>query len=141
MTDDSKGDVPPPTVAVGAVVKSSGALLLVRRAEDPEAGRWSLPGGKVEAGEPLAAAVERELREETGLAGRCGALVGWAERIGTTHHFVILDFEVPLEAEAVPEPVAGGDAADVAWVALGDVATRDLVTGLASFLRGHGVIP
>src|SRR5690606_15457197 len=56
-----------PQVCVGAVVMHDGALLLVQRAHDPEAGSWSLPGGRVEPGEPLWEAVVREVREETSL--------------------------------------------------------------------------
>jgi ADP-ribose pyrophosphatase YjhB (NUDIX family) len=83
--------------------------------------------------------VERELREETGLSVRCGALLGWVERISSAHHYVILDFVVhPVEDTASPQ--AGGDAAAAAWVALGDVTRLDLVDGLEDFLRTHGVL-
>jgi 8-oxo-dGTP diphosphatase len=127
-----------PEVAVGAVAVRDGALLLVRRATAPERGRWSLPGGRVEQGEAVADAVERELLEETGLRGRCGELVGWAERRGEDHHFVILDFAAAVEDSRPPR--AGTDAAAARWVELSDVAGLDLVEGLAEFLRVHGVL-
>ena len=127
-----------PVVAVGAIVVVEDRLLLVRRGRGPAAGEWSVPGGRVELGETLAEAVVRELAEETGLEGVCGGLVGWVERIGERHHFVILDFAVTLLDDAVP--VAGDDAAEVEWVPLADVAERHLVEGLAEFLHQHGVI-
>lgn len=127
-----------PEVCVGAVVLADDRLLLVRRGRGAAQGRWSIPGGRVEPGETLAEAVVRELREETGVEGACGGLVGWAERITATHHFVIFDFwAVPL---GDGDPVAGDDAAEAAWVALGDVAQLPLVDGLAEFLADHGVI-
>lgn len=129
---------PRPEVCVGAVVVIEDRILLVRRGRGPAAGEWSVPGGRVEAGETLAEALLRELREETGLEGVCGSLVGWVERIADDHHFVILDFWVTLLDDR--EPHAGDDAAEVAWVPLADVAERPLVDGLAEFLHQHGVI-
>jgi ADP-ribose pyrophosphatase YjhB (NUDIX family) len=128
-----------PVVAVGGVAVVGGALLLVQRATDPQAGRWTIPGGRVEAGEPLANAVERELLEETGLRVRCGSLLGWAERTGPGYHFVILDFTVEVSEHAL-EPEAGGDAAAAAWIALEEVPDVSLVEGLEEFLRSHGVL-
>src|SRR5205814_5606952 len=111
-----RGGLMRPEVCVGAVVvDDENRLLLIRRGHGPAQGEWSVPGGRVEAGELLAEAVVRELAEETGLEGVCGELIGWVERVGDGHHFVILDFGVTLlDPEA--EPVAGDDAAEAAWV-------------------------
>ena len=128
-----------PEVGVGAVVVEDGRLLLIRRGHGPAQGEWSVPGGRVEAGELLAEAVVRELAEETGLEGVCGELIGWVERLGEDHHFVILDFAVTLlEPEA--EPVAGDDAEEAAWVPLHEVADFQLVEGLAEFLHDNAII-
>lgn len=127
-----------PVLGVGAVVVDHDRLLLVRRGRAPAKGEWSVPGGKVEHGEALMEAVTRELREETGLEGVCGALLGWAERIDEDAHYVILDFEVTLVGD--DQPTAGDDAAEVAWVELHDVAELPLVEGLAELLSDNGVI-
>jgi 8-oxo-dGTP diphosphatase len=128
-----------PEICVGAVAVHDDCLLLVRRGRGPAAGEWAVPGGRVERGELLAEAVVRELREETGLEAVCGQLVGWVERLGDDHHFVILDFDVTVLDPTV-EPAAGDDAAEVAWVPLTDVADYRLVDGLAEFLHEHGIL-
>ena len=102
-----------PLVCVGAIALDGDRLLLVKRGRPPAAGRWSVPGGRVEAGETLAEAVQRELMEETGLEGVCDEFVGWVERIGTGHHYVILDFGVTILSSA--RPTAGDDADQAAW--------------------------
>jgi 8-oxo-dGTP diphosphatase len=129
-----------PELCVGAVVVTDGQLLLIRRGHGPAAGEWSVPGGRVEGGELLAEAVVRELREETGLEGVCGDLLGWAERVDDEGgpHFVILDFEAFVLDPT--EPRAGDDAAEAAWVALDEVTDRRLVDGLAEFLHEHGIL-
>jgi 8-oxo-dGTP diphosphatase len=127
-----------PEVCVGAVAVDERQILMVRRGRGPAAGAWSVPGGRVELGETLAEAVVRELREETGLEGVCGSLVGWAERIGAGYHFVILDFWVTIVAG--DKPAAASDAAEAAWVPLEQVATLTLAEGLAEFLHDHGIL-
>lgn len=131
-----------PELCVGIVAVRDDALLMIRRGREPGRGRWSLPGGRVEAGETMPEAVVRELHEETGLVGLCGGLVGWVERIGDRpepYHYAILDFEVTVIDDA--EPVAGDDAAAARWIPLHEVAEMDLVAGLAEFLAENDIIP
>jgi 8-oxo-dGTP diphosphatase len=127
-----------PEVCVGGIAVNDGCLLMIRRGHGPAGGRWSVPGGRIEAGETAAEAVVREVGEETGLAVVCGPFVGWAEIISDEGHFVVLDFEVtPLDL-ADPEP--GDDAAEAAWIELHEVSELRLVDGLAEFLADHDVI-
>jgi ADP-ribose pyrophosphatase YjhB (NUDIX family) len=131
-----------PEVAVGAVALSPDGLLLVRRGHGPAAGTWSVPGGRVHEGETLHEAVVREVAEETGLQVAVDRFLGWVERRDDgppTTHFVILDFVViPLDPETVP--VAGDDAAEVAWVPVADLADYRLVPGLLDFLEESGAL-
>jgi 8-oxo-dGTP diphosphatase len=129
-----------PEVAVGALAVDHGRLLCVRRGHGPGAGLWSLPGGRVEAGESLHEALVREVFEETGLEVVVDGFVGYVERMGDGYHFVILDFGVTLlDGEA--DPVAGDDAAEAVWVPFNDLGDLRLVDGLYEFLRDHDVLP
>ena len=127
-----------PELCVGAVAVDHGLLLLGKRGTDPGKGLWSLPGGRVESGESVVAAVVREFEEETGLEGVCGSFVGWVERMGVDYHFVVMDFLVTVLDTG--EPVAGGDALDARWVAFEELASLDLVDGLPDFLVEHGLL-
>ena len=127
-------------VCVGAVIVQDNCLLLVRRGHGPAAGEWSVPGGRVEWGETLAEAVVREVQEETALDVVCDELIGWVERIGPDHHFVIFDFSATPVGPPDSVAKAGEDAAEVAWVPLSDLADLRLVEGLTEFLADHGVI-
>ncbi|MBI4003223.1 MAG: NUDIX hydrolase [Nitrospira defluvii] len=73
-TKAQKGSLPAITVtpvaaAIGVVLRG-GEVLLVRRANKPDAGKWGFPGGKIEPGEPLQAAAARGVAKETGLVVR-----------------------------------------------------------------------
>jgi 8-oxo-dGTP diphosphatase len=127
---------PRPEVAVGAVVVRDRRLLLIERGRGVNVGLWSLPGGRVEPAETLAAAVRRELREETGLLAHVGPLCGIAERISDQAHYVILDFW----ADADGTPIAGDDAAGVTWADRADLDRLQLVDGLVDFLAAHHVL-
>lgn len=110
------------TLAVGAVLlRKDGAVLLVRRARPPAMGTWTLPGGKVEAGETPEQAVVREVREETGLSVTVVALVETVDLAREGFSYRILDYLCALGERA--EPRARDDIDDVRWVLPDDMAS------------------
>ena len=125
---------------VGAIVRDpAGRLLLVRRANPPAQGLWSIPGGRVEPGESAHEAVVRELVEETGLSGTVQREVGTVERAapgGGT--YVIRDFLVHVESSG--EPIAGDDAADAAWFTPDELDALATSPGLVEALAGWGLL-
>ena len=118
----------------GLAYDASGRLLLVLRANDPGRGRWSVPGGRVEAGEDDAAAVIREMREETGLDVRPGRLIGRVAR----GPYTIADYACAVVGGTLR---AGDDALDARWCAAADLAALPLVDGLVETLATWGALP
>lgn len=107
-----------PRLGVSVLLRDAGRVLLVLRANDPYAGYWSLPGGRVEFGEPLGEAAARECLEETGLVATIGAEVGVFEILepapgaAASAHFVIVTFAASRASGTL---AAGDDAADAAF--------------------------
>jgi 8-oxo-dGTP diphosphatase len=128
---------------VGAIVHDdAGRLLLVRRLNPPAAGTWSLPGGRVEAGEDDVTAVAREVAEETGLLVDVGRLVGTVERDGPAGRlYVIRDYACRLDPTSPTEPVAADDADGVTWVDRDALAALPLAPLLHETLHGWDVLP
>jgi 8-oxo-dGTP diphosphatase len=116
-----------PIVAVGAVIVDAGRVLLVRRGQEPLKGEWSLPGGAVESGETLAAALAREVREETCLDVVVGAIVEVLESIRrdadgrAEYHYIIIDYACRVRSGTSKAAACGSDAVDVAWVPIADL--------------------
>ncbi|MFO7784835.1 MAG: NUDIX hydrolase [Thermodesulfobacteriota bacterium] len=87
-----------PILGVAGVVFQGDAVLLARRAREPALGEWSLPGGVVELGESMAAALEREFLEEASVRIRVEGLVHLVERVirdregRIQYHYVIADY-------------------------------------------------
>jgi 8-oxo-dGTP diphosphatase len=126
---------------VGAVVRDdAGRLLLIRRGHEPSRGLWSLPGGRVEPGETLEAAVVREVREETGLDVRAGAPVGSVLIPAGAVVYDVTDFAcTPLDPAVLP--AAGDDADDVAWVDATALDALACTPRLVETLHEWGVLP
>jgi len=107
-----------PIVGVGAVIVKDDRVVLVKRGAPPLQGEWSLPGGVVEVGETLRAAVQREALEETGLTVQAGEVLEVLDRIipgdngKTQYHYVLIDFLCRITGGQL---LAGGDAAEVTW--------------------------
>jgi 8-oxo-dGTP diphosphatase len=87
-----------PLVGVGAVVVRDGKILLIKRAFEPGAGKWSVPGGLVELGEKLSEACAREAEEETGLKVEILELINVFDMIDNDeagkakYHYVLVEF-------------------------------------------------
>lgn len=122
-----------PIVAAIATVFEQGHVLLVRRANPPDAGRWGFPGGKVNLGESLEEAAIRELAEETGIQAT-------AERVYTAvdafdhdedgilcHHYVLV---AVLCSRISGNTLAGDDALEARWFPVDQLGTADLALSL-----------
>jgi 8-oxo-dGTP diphosphatase len=127
-----------PIVGVGAVVLDGDRVLLVRRANEPLKGEWSVPGGAVDAGETLRAAIIREVREETGLDVDPGPIVDVLDRIRlepdgrARFHYVLVDFLCRVVAGTLR---CGTDAADAEWVAVDALDRYDVSESAVAVIR------
>jgi ADP-ribose pyrophosphatase YjhB (NUDIX family) len=131
----------PVVPCVGAVVHdAAGRLLLIRRGREPSRGLWSVPGGRVEPGETNEQAVEREVREETGLTVRAGAPVGHVTIPAADVVFDVVDFACTL-VHPDEQPVPGDDADAVLFADAATLATLECTPNLLATLRGWGVLP
>lgn len=101
-------------VAVGVILDDQRNILLTRRAPDAHQGDlWEFPGGKIEQGESLLDALQRELREELGIVvGRTSALLQVRHDYGDKS--VLLDVQVVWDFAGQARPLEGQP---MAWVA------------------------
>ena len=117
--------------AVVAVVKNDeGNVLLTKRAIPPYLGKWVMPGGKVDLGEPITSALKREVREEVGLEIHVEGLIDIYEIVPSndhTEHYVILYY--------LASPKSGdltlnkGEVSEVTWADREAVSRMDIPNG------------
>ncbi|MDO5735876.1 MAG: NUDIX domain-containing protein [Propionibacteriaceae bacterium] len=123
--------------ASAVIIDGEGRVLLVKRGKEPQKGRWSVPGGSVEAGETLEEAAAREAREETGLEVTVGReLWSLSTPTGDGRMYEIHDFEAAVIGGDL---AAGDDADDVRWVAPAEFKDMLLTVGLVDYLRRAGI--
>ena len=114
-----------PIVGVGAVIFDGDRVLLVKRGHEPLMGAWNLPGGAVEVGETLDAALAREVLEETGLSVEVGPVVEVLDSVRfdadgrVEYHFVIVDYLCRVFAGFA---ASGSDAQAVRWAPVAGLA-------------------
>jgi 8-oxo-dGTP diphosphatase len=118
-TSDDRRYPKRPILGVGALIIRGQEILLIERGREPLKGQWSLPGGVLEAGELLEAAVKREVREETDLDVEPVLIAEVFERImrdgegRPEYHYVLIDYLCRVQSG---EPRPGDDCSAVAWV-------------------------
>jgi 8-oxo-dGTP diphosphatase len=139
MTEATGGRTYPtrPYLAVSAAIFRDGKVLIVRRGRAPAKGIYTLPGGGVELGETLEAAVIREVREETSLDIEPLALAGYRQLIARDangkieRHFVILPFAARWLAGEIS---LNEELAEANWLLPSQLAGLDTTDGLADIV-------
>ena len=130
----SERDPRRPIPAVIAVVVRGDEVILVRRANPPDAGLWGFPGGKIELGERLDQAAVRELYEETGVVARAVEVFTAVDAVQLTsnasvgHHYVLV---AVLCQWVSGDPVAADDALEARWFDLKSLLAADTVKSFA----------
>ncbi|WP_271086060.1 NUDIX domain-containing protein [Brevundimonas sp. NIBR11] len=106
-----------PVPAVGVVCLKGDEVLLIRRGKPPRMGEWSLPGGRIEAGERAVDAALRELGEETGITARIIGLIDVVDGIfpEAGRHYVLIDYVAEWTGGV---PIAADDAAEAAFMSV-----------------------
>ena len=117
-----------PKVAATTIVQWNEKVLMIRRANEPGLGLWSLPGGYVDRGELVEAAAAREVLEETGLKVNVTALVG-----------VFSEVRHPVILVAYDSQIAGGDLKPGTEVTEMDFFSLEHLPPLA-FPRDHEIL-
>jgi len=132
-----------PVLGASALVRNGDRVLLIQRGRAPDAGLWSLPGGRVEAGERLEDAAIREILEETGVAIDGLQQIDMVEIIrhdaaGTlTAHFVLVVFAGRYVSGT---PRAGDDAAAAAWFRGDEMGRLDMTEHTRLLMTSRGFL-
>lgn len=133
-----------PLIGVGAVVQLNDRILLIRRANDPGRGLWSIPGGLVEVGETLRDAAKREVEEETGVTVKIGDLLDVIENIvcdesgRVKFHYILVDFKAePLSGNIEITP--SSEALEAGWFTPEEIRELPLTQTARRLLRKLGI--
>ena len=128
-----------PKVAVIGLVLHEDRALLIQRAVDPAKGKWSLPGGYMDAGEMPEEALRRELLEEVGLKAAIGELIDIFPMAGDegARVGIVLAFRAEPRASAAI-PYAADDAQDAGWFRAEEIPADLAFESTRTLLEGWG---
>ncbi len=118
------------TAVVAVVQNQDGGILLTKRAIPPYLGKWVMPGGKIDLGEPITAALKREVLEEVGLDVHVEGLVDIFEIVPSNEHrehYVILYYLAsPKGGDLRPND---HEISEVVWANRDSMAQLDIPDG------------
>ena len=126
MPDVQRRYPPCPLVGVGILIVEGENILLAKRENDPGKGRWSIPGGLLELGEPVRDGAKREAKEETGIDVEIEDLLDVIDNIirdeegKVCYHYVLVDFlGHPVGGQLQP----GTDVKEAMWASIRELDT------------------
>jgi 8-oxo-dGTP diphosphatase len=127
-----------PIVGIGIVIVHECKIALIKRGNEPSKGKWTIPGGLVELGESVEAAVVREAKEETCLDVEDPQLIDVVgnvdhdEKGKVKYHYIIIDYLVHVTRGNIQ---AASDAKELRWVPFDEVESYNLTTSFRLFFR------
>lgn len=110
-----------------------GKVLIIKRKTEPDAGKWSIPGGAINIGEKIIDGLKREIFEETALEVKVGNLINIAEKIfednegKIIYHYVILDYLCKYVSGSMK---ASSDAEELMLIKIDELDKFEIVSGL-----------
>jgi len=126
-------------IGAKAIVVHEGKVLLLREAaydEGTNEGKWDVPGGRINAEEPILEGLRREVMEESGLTIKPGRVLGVFETFptikGEACHIVRVYYEATLQTLEV---VLSQDHAEFAWVTVADLEGKECVSDVAELVN------
>jgi ADP-ribose pyrophosphatase len=130
-----------PKVGVGGVILHNARVLLLLRKKAPEAGFWSLPGGRVEFMERVEDAVVRELKEELGIEVEVESLLCVTNHMvqADNAHWVSPAYLVRL-VSGVPQNLEPEKTAAIEWFPLAALPENMGIaakSAIAAYLKGN----
>ncbi len=121
------------SIAAGGIVQNNGEVLLVKITYGPNKGMWMLPGGYLDAGESLAEAAVREVKEETGLDTQPLRIVGLRDGVRQKESGLESNLYAVFEMELVGGTISADDAevSEVAFHKIDKILASDKVVELS----------